>query len=83
VFFFITEKVSSLSDVRSPSAHVTGLTEGVNTPVVNEINASFALSGSAPITWIFLVIPFTQAEVPLRSPPPPTGATTISRSPIS
>jgi len=52
--------VSSLSEVSNPSATVKGLTEGVSLPEVNDINASFALSGSAPITWIFLLIPFTQ-----------------------
>ena len=49
-FFLITEKVSSLSDVSNPSATVYGLSEGVSFPEVNDIYASFALSGSAPIT---------------------------------
>ena len=58
-FFLMTEKVSSLSDVSNPSATVNGLTEGVSFPVVNEIYASFALSGSAPITLISVFNPFT------------------------
>ena len=40
-FVFITAKVSSLSEVSNPSATVDGLSEGVNIPVVNEINALF------------------------------------------
>ena len=48
----VAVKVSSLSDVRSPSATVNGLTEGQSTPEVNDFQASLALSGSAPITLI-------------------------------
>ena len=45
---------------QKPISTVTGLTEGVSFPVVNEIHASLALRGSAPITLISLLIPFTQ-----------------------
>ena len=53
-FFLIIENVSSLSDVRRPSAIVNGLTEGVSIPVLNDFHASFAFQGSAPITSVLL-----------------------------
>ena len=79
-FFLIIEKVSSLREVRRPSAIVKGLTEGVRIPVLKDFHASFAFSGSAPITVMFLLIPFAVCRSSAHQSAASNRCNKISRS---
>jgi hypothetical protein len=57
---------------------VLGLTEGKIFPLLNDLQASSALTGSQPITVIRGLIDFASSELPDNSQPPPTGTNNAS-----
>src|SRR5450759_2976663 len=79
-YSWISAKLLSPSRLRSPSHMVFGVANVTMIPLLNERNPSSAPAGSAPMTLIFGLMPFTATAVPDSKPPPPKGVMTMSRS---
>ncbi len=75
-YFITILKVFNPSCVRKPSAMVLGLIDGIIFPSLNDLYASSAFFGSTAITFALGNNPLVAIAVPLRKPPPPTGAKT-------